>query len=113
MDLRKEYGKIQSVSFGHGGYQDAMIGIHFTLSGDGWGVGDTKSIWDPYIIKRTERHKWTEKDRDRSFAEIVRYISALLRDAKVDSVEKLKGIPVEVLFEGNTLKEWRIFTEVL
>ena len=26
---------------------------------------------------------------------------------------KLKGKPVEVTFEGNTLKEWRILTEVL
>jgi hypothetical protein len=43
----------------------------------------------------------------------MRYISDLLHDAKVDSVEKLKGVPVEILFEGNTLKEWRIFTEVL
>jgi hypothetical protein len=37
----------------------------------------------------------------------------LLKQAKVDSVERLKGKPVEVTFDGNRLEEWRILTEVL
>jgi len=37
----------------------------------------------------------------------------LKKDAKVNSIDKLKGIPVEVTFEDNMLKEWRILTEVL
>jgi hypothetical protein len=41
-------------------------------------------------------------------------LSKLLKEAKVDSVGKLKDIPVEVtFFEGNILKEWRVLTEVL
>jgi hypothetical protein len=36
-----------------------------------------------------------------------------LKDAKVNSVDELKGKPVEVTFDGNMLKEWRILTEVL
>jgi hypothetical protein len=43
----------------------------------------------------------------------MRYVSKLLKDAKVDAVQKLQGIPVEVTFDGNLLKEWRILTEVL
>jgi hypothetical protein len=43
----------------------------------------------------------------------MRYISSLLKDAKVDSVDKLKGKPVEVTLDGNQLKSWRILTEVL
>jgi hypothetical protein len=43
----------------------------------------------------------------------MRYLSKLLNEAKVSSVDKLKGIPVEVTFDGNMLKEWRILTEVL
>jgi len=43
----------------------------------------------------------------------MRYLSKLLNDAKVDSVDKLKGIPVEVTLEDNTLKEWRVLIEVL
>jgi hypothetical protein len=52
-------------------------------------------------------------DRDVRYSEIMRYVSKLLKDDKVDSVEKLKGKPIEATFEGNTLREWRILTEVL
>ena len=40
-------------------------------------------------------------------------VSKYLKEAKVSSVDKLKGIPVEVTFENNTIKSWRILTEVL
>lgn len=111
--MEKKLGKIESVHFGLGGYQGAMLGLHITLGTDGWGVGASKAYWDAEQIKRSEHAKWTEQDRDESYAEIMRYVSKLLKEAKVDSVDKLKGIPVEVTFEGNTLKEWRILTEVL
>lgn len=111
--MEKKLGKIESVSFGLGGYQGAMLGIHFTLGNSCWGVGDLKGNWDAEQIKHTENTKWTEEDRDASYAEIMRYVSKLLKDAKVDSVDKLKGKPIEVTFDGNLLKEWRILTEVL
>jgi hypothetical protein len=90
-----------------------MIGIHVTLGASGWGVGDSRANWDSEQIKWSEHSKWSEEDRDGWYAEIMRYVSKLLKDAKVDSVDKLKGKPVEVTFDGNTLKEWRILTEVL
>lgn len=111
--MRKELGKILNVRFGHCGYQDAMLGIAVTLGNTGWGCGDSRCAWDAEIIEHTEHCKWTEEERNQQYAEIMRYISKLLKEAKVDSVEKLRGIPVEVTFEGNTLKEWRILTEVL
>ena len=40
-------------------------------------------------------------------------ISKLLQIAKVKEIIKLKGKPVEIEFESNTLKSWRILTEVL
>jgi hypothetical protein len=43
----------------------------------------------------------------------MRYLSKLLKDSNVNSVDKLKGVPVEVTFDGNMLKDWRILTEVL
>lgn len=109
--MEKRLGKIESVKFGLGGYQGVMLGIHFTLGANGWGVGDSRAQWDAEMI--SEHAKWTESDRDVWYAEIMRYVSKLLKDAKVDSVDKLKGKPVEVTFDGNTLKEWRILTEVL
>jgi len=111
--MEKKLGKIESVKFGIGGYQDAMIGLHVTLGNSSWGVGDSRSAWDVESIKWTERCQWTEEDRDKQYAELLRYLSKLLKDAKVDSVDKLKGIPVEVTFDGTILKEWRVLTEVL
>lgn len=111
--MEKRLGKIKSVKFGIGGYQDCQLGIHFQLGGDYWGVGDSKSTWDPERIKCTEHSKWTEEDRTKNLNDIVRYVSSLLKDAKVDNVTELEGIPVECSFDGNMLKEWRILTEVL
>lgn len=106
----EKLGKIQDVRFGFGGYQDAMIGISFTLGGDGWGVGD---FWGDWSIKRSDTAKWSEADRMGRLAETVWRIKELLDDAKVRNVEDLKDIPVMVSFEGNTLKSWRVLKEVL
>lgn len=111
--MRKELGKIKSVKFGHGGYQDACIGIHFSLGGEGWGVNTDKSAWDANIIKHDGHCQWTERDRDKQYSEIMRYISGLLHEAKVNTVAKLEGIPIEAEFDGMSLKSWRILKEVI
>lgn len=111
--VRKELGKIKSVSFGHGGYQDACIGINLTFEGEWGGVSSGMTAWDANMIKHSEHCKWTEADRSKQYDEIVRYVSDLLAQAKVDSVDKLKGKPVEVTFDGNMISSWRILTEVL
>lgn len=111
--MEKKLGKIESVRFGQGGYQDCMFGLSVTLSGDGWGVGDFKGNWDAELIKHTEHTKWTEDDRSKGYAETMRFLSKLLKESKVDSVDKLKGTPVECTFDGVMLKEWRILTEVI
>ena len=111
--MEKRLGKIQSVRFGHGGYQDACIGIHFDLGGDGWGVVDSRSVWDPNTIKHSENCKWTEQSRDDDLAKIMRFVSDLLRDAKVSDISRLKGVPVEIEFDGMAMKSWRILKEVL
>jgi len=90
-----------------------MLGLHVTLGNGSWGVGDSRANWDAEQIKWSEHTKWTEGERDGWYAEIMRYVSSLLKDAKVDSVDKLKGKPVEVTLDGNQLKSWRILTEVL
>jgi hypothetical protein len=111
--MEKKLGKIESVSFGLGGYQGAMLGLHVTLGNRSWGVGDSRANWDAEQIKWTEHTQWSEEDRDGWYSEIMRYVSTLLKEAKVDSVDKLKGKPVEVTLDGNQLKSWRILTEVL
>ena len=49
--MEKRLGKIESVHFGLGGYQGAMLGLHVTLGTDGWGVGDSRANWDAEQIK--------------------------------------------------------------
>lgn len=112
MKTDKKIGKIQGVYFGHGGYQDAMIGISFELGSDkdSWRVGD---FWGAWSIERSEYAKWSEADRIKQLGEMCMKINALLNSAKKDDINKLKGIPVEVIFENNTLKEWRVLTEVI
>lgn len=103
-------GKISYCAFGFGGYQDACIGISFTFSGDGWGVGD---FWGSWAIERGERAEWTEQDRINQLGKIVLRINGVLKEAKVENVASLIDIPVEVSFSGNTLSSWRILKEVL
>lgn len=43
----------------------------------------------------------------------MRYVSGLLKDAKVSSVDRLVGKPIEATFDGQVLESWRILTEAI
>lgn len=107
--MDKQLGKIQHISYGFGGYQDAQFGLSVTLGGDGWGVSDFHGAWATH----SANCKWSVEDQRSSFADTAEFIRGLLKDANVMSIDKLKGIPVEVSFERMTLKSWRILKEVL
>ena len=111
--METKLGKLENVKFGLGGYQDACLGLTVTISGDGWGVCDNKSTWDVSQIECSDSCKWTEEDRSKGYDEIMRFVSSLLSDAKVSSVDLLNGKPVEAIFDGMMLKSWRILTEVI
>ena len=102
-------GKISAVRFGK---QDARLGLFLTLSGSS-AVGTAYETWDPVDIIPEGNHKWTEEDRDKELSIIMRQISNLLHKAKVDNVNDLLNIPVEITFENMMLKSWRILEEVL
>jgi len=110
MESEIRLGKIVSCEFGHGGYQDACIGVSFSLGGDSWGVGD---FWGGWYIDRSDYCKWTEAERITGLGEAVMRLHKLLADAKKEKVSQLKGVPIEVTFEGMSLKSWRVLTEVL
>lgn len=111
---RKELGKIKSVEFGLGGYQDACLGIQFSLGGESWGVNDWKGPWDFNLIECDSHCRWTEEDRSKQAIEMLKFISDLLKDANVRHISQLKNKPIEVTFKDyNTLKGWRILKEVL
>lgn len=114
--IKKYLGKITHISFGLGGYQDVQLGLSVTL--DGGGIGTNVFIggaWDYNFIKEPgESARWTEKDRTKIMIDMLRKISDLLKAAKVNSIDELKGKPIEMTIEDlNTLKDWRILTEVL
>jgi hypothetical protein len=109
--MSKLLGKIESVHFGFGGYQDAMIGLSLHFSGDGWGAYKFIGTWS---IKRSEIAKWTESERVNTLGETVMQIADLLNQAKKKDVSELKGVPVECTFDDkNSLTEWRILKEVI
>lgn len=109
----KKLGKISKVEFGLGGYQGCQLGLHLTFDGGGWGVRSSECFWDFESIKWSERCKWTDESRNNDAAAVLRKLSTLLKQAKVETVDKLKGIPIECEFDGMCLKSWRILEEVL
>lgn len=107
---RTELGSIQKIAFGWGGYQDMMIGLSITLGGKAWGCGDFKGAWG---VEWTEHCKWTEQDRRNDLGEACMFLRDLLTKAKKQTLDQLQGVPIEAIFEGNTLKSWRVLEEVL
>lgn len=107
---RKDLGRIERAEFGWGGYQDAMLGLSLTFAGKAWGVSHFDGTWG---TKRSEHAQWTEESRVTQLGEVVMRLKDTLKAAKVDSVSKLVGKPVECTFEGMTLKSWRVLEEVL
>ena len=108
--IEKKLGKISHSYFG---VIEGMMGLSVALQADGYCVDDFKGFWDWESTKRSEYTKWTENERDKRLLDTLKFLSKLLKQAKVKCAEDLKGKPVEVTFEGNTLKDWRLLTEVL
>jgi len=109
----KELGKIEKVSFGYGGYQDAQFGLNVQLSFGGCGTYVFINGGWSEDIKVGKYTQWTERDRQIQRAEMVKKINKLLKDAKVYTIDQLKDKPVEVISENMAVKDWRILTEVL
>lgn len=87
-----------------------MFSKHRLASGPGWGCGKFDGQWG---IERSDGAKWTEDDRIRTLGEMCMRLKNILEKAKVQHVDQIVGIPVEVSFDGMTLKEWRVLEEVL
>ena len=102
-ETEKKIGKIISARFGLGGYDDAMIGISFSLGNDSWGVQDFWGQWAD-----NSEHIICNKAAAMS-------LTALFKDAKKGTLDELAGIPVEVTFDGpgGKLLTWRVLTEVI
>jgi len=113
MSIEKELGKITNVYFGFGGYQDAQFGLTVELSFNGKGCIDFIYGGWSEDVSISQYTKWTEQDRSDQRIQMIKKIDKLLHDAKVKTIDELKGKPIEVINEGLKLKSWRILTEVL
>lgn len=111
MAITKEFGKISSVKFGFGGYQNCMFGLQLVFDSGGSSVG--AFLNGGWHTKRMEGAQWSEADRSDQQADLCTKIISLLKEAKVDDITKLKGMPVELTIEARALTTWRILTEVL
>jgi hypothetical protein len=108
--MEKRLGKITGVTFGKGGYDDCMFGFGVTLTGDAWGVCDFIGWW---WDGPSEHAKWSKSDQENRYLEAVNKLKDTLFKAKKSSVQDLKGVPVEAIFDQGKLQSWRVLTEVL
>ena len=115
VNTEKYLGKITSVKFGHMGYQDAMIGLRLGFQFDEcMSVTKEYCTWDPERMKRSPNASCSQNMLAlKTMTNMVCLISKILIEAKVDNINNLVGIPVEVVIEDCELKSWRVLTEVL
>ena len=104
-------GKISSIKFGFGGYQDLQLGVSVTLSGDGWGVSSFRGHWG---TMRRHDCKWSEDERLLELGRACIWIRDMLKEAKKKTIDELVNIPVEAEFsDSGALIDWRVLKEVL
>ena len=110
---RATKGKIGSVQFGIGGYQNGFMGLHIGLLYGSFGITDYICGGWSTEFERSVHTKWTETDRDKANADMLRIVNQIMLDAKVRNVADLVGKPVEVIIWENAMISWLILTEVL
>ena len=111
-------GKIESVDFEIGGYQDCMIQFRFTLSFGGYGSIKTfgqswSHVTEEELNEPNSRYKWSHEGRLKDIGQAGWTVINLMKDAKVNSLSSLKGKPVRVYCVGNTVDRFEILKEVL
>lgn len=109
--MRKEIGKIKEAEFGMVSDRPFLFGLQLEFGGKLWGVGDGLK----YTINLSEACKWSlVSQRSSAIARINDFTYKLLKEAKVNYVSQLIGIPVEVTIDDNNqFKDFRILTEVI
>ena len=105
--MERYLGKIRTCSFG---LREGRLGYHFSLDFTGGGVDD---FWGHFDGEPSEHANWTSRDRDHFFAHSMCKVGKLLREAKKQNFNDLVGVPVEVTIERDSLRSWRVLTEVI
>ena len=109
MSLTTHKGKISSIYFGLGGYQESMLGLHICFSFEMHKfIYTSDASWDYYSVPHTDRSKWTEQARLDKYASITCSISELLAKAKVRDTGSLKNKEVTLTMDGLQLYSWEL-----
>jgi hypothetical protein len=103
--MHMELGKIQKATFGHGGYQDVMVTFRLQIGGKGWGsckefIGGWGHVSKEELAKPDSNYKWTHEERIKGIGEAAWEVWELMKKAKVDSFDKLEGVPIRAYFES-------------
>ena len=107
----KILGKITSAEFGSFSDMPFLFGLklEFKLA-DGACVGSGGK----YTENFSKSCKWSsEIEKNKRITELMESIYFILNDAHVCDVSGLKNIPVEVILDRNSFKDFRVLTEVL
>ncbi len=106
--MEKMLGKISSAHFGLDRDRPFLFGLELCFTGDGWGT------YGIYLQNIADSCEWeSENKRNELFFKLCKKVENILKQAKVNGVDELVGKPVEVTFENNSFKDFRILTEVL
>jgi len=107
-------GKIEFIELRHLYDMDYMLGISI-----GFDIGDGGAVCTDIYINMSSEANWScDTERMQSYWNFLQTIQDMLLDAKKESFDKLKGIPVEMFFNGNgglgdEIIGFRILKEVL
>lgn len=109
--MTKELGKITSAEFGIDKDHSYLFGLElsFSMGSSAIGTGGKYST----NIDWSTSSKYTEVSRDAWLADNMKAIWQILKDAKVNKISELIGMPVEVTIDKNTFQSFRILAEVL
>jgi hypothetical protein len=120
MAEHKELGKVRSVHFGYGGYQDVQVVFRIEIGGKDWGScleyeGGWGHVSEGELLKPNSSYKWSHADRVKGIGEAAWKAFELVREAGVKSFKDLVDIPIEATFDGpfGKLKSVRVLKEVL
>lgn len=106
----KVLAKIDSAEFGQVNGHEFLIGLQLTFTGNWGGIG----CGSKYTVNLNKK-AWekTEENLGDYLIKQLEFIDSILKDAKVNTISKLKGKPVEITMKNRTFQDFRILTEVL
>jgi hypothetical protein len=110
---KKTFGKIINAQVGFLNAGEPVIGLRIDFAVDGNGLFSER--YGGPIAEHQEGFAWTKEEQVNKHADFINYIAELLKSAGVGAVNDLIGKPVQLEVEDSyqSIKDWRIFTEVL